>query len=224
VIKAVGFDFDHTLGIDNKLERVAFLRLLDDACGRGARRVATMNEEIEHIDAILAAQRAGEFTIEQAVDRFMREHGVADAELYVTRYKQMCVEMVDTFVIQLPGAREMLNQLRRREIPAAILTNGWSPLQQYKAHRVDFMGPVLVSSDIGVQKPDAAAFEALARSLQTPLHEVAFVGDTPASDIAGALEVGMHAIWLDAEGVRYPSGLPPPAAVIHSLAELPGIV
>lgn len=218
-MRAVGFDFDHTLGIDNKLERVAFLRLLDEACTRGASCLGTLAEEIERIDELLADQRVGRFTIEAAVEQFMRERGSEPAGC-VERYKSMAVAMVEEFVIPEPGVTAMLASLKEQDIAYAILTNGWSPLQQRKAKRVGFDGPVVVSADIGVQKPQLAAFEALARTLAMPLDRVAFVGDTPESDIAGAYRAGMKAIWFDAEGAIYPKDGPAPAAVIHSLAEL----
>lgn len=223
-IRAVGFDFDHTLGIDNKLERVAFLRLLDDACRQGGRCIGTLAEEIERIDDLLAKQRAAEFTIEEAVLRFVRERGVSDAQPFVAQYKRMAVDMVRSFVIPQPGVEEMLDTLRRRGVPVAILTNGWSPLQQRKADRVGFRGPVIASADLGIQKPLPQAFAALAEALAVPAEEIAFVGDTPASDVAGAIHAGMLGVWFDAEGVAYPAELPPPDAVIHSLAELPGLV
>lgn len=223
-IRAVGFDFDHTLGIDNKLERVAFLRLLDAACERGGHCIGTLAEEIARIDDLLAKQRSGAFTIEEAVRRFMRERGVAHPEEFVDGYKRMAVEMVRSYVIPQPGVREMLAELRRRGIPVAILTNGWSPLQQHKADRVRFDGPVVVSADLGIQKPQPQAFAALADALQAEPHDIAFVGDTPSSDVAGAIRSGMHGVWFDAEGIEYPRDLPPPSAVIHSLAELTALV
>lgn len=223
-IRAVGFDFDHTLGIDNKLERVAFLRLLDRACERDARYLGTLTEEIARIDALLARQRSGACTIEDAVEQFMRERGCADAAQYVSRYKKMCVEMVDSFVIPEPGVRGMLAELLGRNVPCAILTNGWSPLQQEKARRVEFHGPVVVSADIGIQKPEPAAFAALSEALGVPPEETAFVGDTPGSDVAGAVRAGMFAVWLDAEGVPYPKDVPAPTAVIHRLTELLDLV
>jgi putative hydrolase of the HAD superfamily len=219
-LRAVGFDFDHTLGIDNKLERVAFLRLLDRACVTEARMIGTLAEEIERIDELLAQQRAGAYTIEEAVSGFMRERGCSNVEPYVDEYKRMCVDMVESFVIPEPGVREMLAELRRRNVPYAILTNGWSPLQLAKAKRVTFDGPVLVSADLGIQKPEPAAYAALSGALGVEPEEIAYVGDTPASDVAGAVRAGMFAVWLDAEGVPYPQDTPAPSATIHRLPEL----
>lgn len=223
-IAAVGFDFDHTLGIDNKLERVAFLRLLDAACAQGGRCIGTLADEIDRIDALLADQRAGRFTIEDAVERFVRERGVRETQPWAQRYKDLCIAMVDAFVIPEPGVKAMLAQLNDRGIATAILTNGWSPLQQRKAQRVAFQGPVVVSADLGVQKPQAAAFEALARALQAEPAEIAFVGDTPATDVEGALRAGMRAIWFDADRIAYAPGIPPPSAAIGALTELPEVL
>jgi HAD superfamily hydrolase (TIGR01549 family) len=114
----------------------------------------------------------------------------------------------------------VLRELRERGLPTGILTNGWSPLQQEKARRVGFDGPVVVSADVGIQKPKLGAFEALARALGAPLEEIAYVGDTPQSDVAGSLNAGMAAVWLDAEDAEYPEGLAAPTVVIHSLEEL----
>src|SRR5581483_7646762 len=41
----VGFDIDHTIAIDNKLERVAFLRLLETIAGDGGRVAEILNDE-----------------------------------------------------------------------------------------------------------------------------------------------------------------------------------
>lgn len=223
-VRAVGFDFDHTLGIDNKLERVAFLHLLHAACENGGHAIGELAEETARIDQLLEEQRSGAFSIEEAVERFMREHGAGDPGAFADRYKQLALENARAFIIAQPGAPALLDELRRRGVPAAILTNGWSPLQQRKAECIGFSGPVVVSSELGVQKPEKAAFAALARALGAPPGDIAYVGDSPAADVAGALEAGMLGVWFDAEGAHYPADLPKPAAVIHSLAELPGIL
>lgn len=223
-IRAVGFDFDHTLGIDNKLERVAFLRLLDSACQHGGYCIGTIADEIARIDELLSKQRSGEFTIEEAVRRFMRERGVEQPDEFVGKYKHMAIEMVESFVIPEPFVRQMLADLRHRGVPVGILTNGWSPLQQHKADRVEFEGPVIVSADLGIQKPEPQAFAALAEALGAPPEEIAYVGDSPVSDVAGAIRAGMMGVWFDAEGVSYPEELPRPSAVIHTLAELVALV
>jgi len=191
-IRAVGFDFDHTLGIDNKLERVAFLHLLSAICEGGGRWLGSLAEESANIDRLLAEQRGGAFTIDAAVARFANER----------------------------GARELCALLYERGIPHALFTNGWAPLQQRKAERVGFRGPVLVSEQLGVQKPHPEAFAELARTLGVTPAEIAFVGDTPASDVQGAIAAGMIGVWLDAEGISYPETGPRPSLTISALNDL----
>lgn len=218
---AIGFDFDHTLGIDNKLERVVFLRLLELLVDGGGRALGSLDDETKHIDALLAEQRGGAFSIDEAVARFVRARSDgADPQPFVQRYKEMALEGVATFVVPLPDTKVALAELAQRGIACAILTNGWSPLQERKAARIGFTGPVVVSESIGMQKPDPRAFAALARALERPLDEVWFVGDTPASDVAGSAAAGMRSVWLDAEAVPYPAGLQAPDVTIHSLRAL----
>lgn len=216
----VGFDIDHTLLIDNKLERVAFLHLLDEIVERGGRWLGSLAQETAAIDALLAAQRAGEFTIDEAVNRFARERGARQLEGLAHWYRDLALSMVDAFVVAEPGAREVFGRLRAQGLRTAVLTNGWNPLQQAKCSVVGFAGPLLVSSDLGVQKPRAEAFAALADALGAPAADCWYVGDDPRNDVAGARNAGMRTVWLDGEGAAYPSDIAPPDVTIHSLEEL----
>jgi HAD superfamily hydrolase (TIGR01509 family) len=219
-VVAFGFDFDHTLGIDNKLERIAFLRLLERVLAEGGRALGTLASESDRIDGLLAEQRAGAFSIDRAVRTFVADRGVEASDAHVRAYEEACLALVDDVVVPLPGARAMLAALASRGVPVAMLTNGWNPLQTKKAQRVGFAGPVLASADIGVQKPDPRAFAALASTLGVTPESVWYVGDDPAIDVAGALSAGMRAIWLDAEGRPYPAAIPAPTRRITALEEL----
>jgi HAD superfamily hydrolase (TIGR01509 family) len=216
----VGFDIDHTLAIDNKLERVAFMHLLELVLQRGGRTIGTLAQESDAIDALLAHQRSGAFSIEEAVRRFVVERGVAAADLYVERFRTLALEMAPSFVVPLPGAKETIDALRARGVAVAVLSNGWNPLQEVKARRAGFEGAVLASADIGAQKPDPRTFEALLDALGTPPERTWYVGDDPRGDVEGAARAGLHAVWIDAEGKPYPSDLAPPRYTIGALKEM----
>ncbi|HEY0615768.1 MAG TPA: HAD family hydrolase [Candidatus Elarobacter sp.] len=217
---AIGFDFDHTLGVDDGLERKALYRYaaelgapLDpaDAAVRG------------RVEDLLAAFRIGEIALEEMVARFARLAGAArcDAE----RWREICYGLVDELVRPVDGARETLLALRARGLPLAILTNGWTPLQQKKIARglgPDLAAalPILVSDAIAAIKPARAAFDALVAALHAERDRVWYVGDNPRGDVAGALDAGMRAVWFDWEGQTYPQDLPPPTLRIHALREL----
>lgn len=219
-VAGIGFDLDHTLAIDNKLERVAFMRLLEEIERDGGQGRGNLDLETAQIDELLAWQRKGPATIEEAVMRFAREHGAEAKASYASRFRAMAVEMVDDFVIPIPGVRRMLAGLEERGIAVAVLSNGWNPLQIRKAQRAGFEGPVLASADIGQQKPGARAFDALIAALGTRPENTWFVGDDPRSDVDGARSAGMHSVWFNWEKKTFPPELLGPAYTIHSLDEL----
>ncbi len=221
---AVGFDIDHTLCIDNKLERVAFLHLLDTLIDEGGVARGSLAQESDHIDALLVFARGGGGTIEEAVRRFVAERGVEPTEEHVAGFKRMALGMADSFIVPDPHARRTIAALERLGIPIAVLSNGWNPLQIAKARLAGFGGTVLASADLGVQKPNAEAFMALARELDSDPARCFYVGDDPRADVAGALGAGFQAVWLDHEGKKYPTDLPPPTHVVGSLEEVFALV
>lgn len=219
-VAGIGFDLDHTLEIDNKLERVAFMRLLELVEEHGGTGISNLNEESDRIDQLLQQNREGVFSIEDAVRRFVVDRGVEPRSIYVERFTAMALEMVDAFVIPLPGVKPTLTALRELGIPVAVLSNGWNPLQIRKAQRAGFEGPVLASADIGQQKPGTRAFEALLGALGTRPENTWFVGDDPRSDVNGSRAAGLHAIWFDWEKKEFPKELAAPPFTIHALREL----
>jgi HAD superfamily hydrolase (TIGR01509 family) len=220
----VGFDIDHTLAIDNKLERIALLRLLPaiDAAGGGA--LGTLDQETSAIDLLLERQRGGAFSIDEAVRRFVFERGIANPHPLVEQFRSIALSLVEHVVVPIAGVPRLLAELRVRGLAAAVLSNGWSPLQQRKAERAGFDGPVLASADIGVSKPHPQAFGALVQRLALPADCVWYVGDNPRTDVAAAKHAGLRAIWYNAEGRNYPNELTPPDATVTNVCDVLEIV
>jgi HAD superfamily hydrolase (TIGR01509 family) len=219
-VRGIGFDLDHTLAIDNCLERVAFLHLLEEVLREGGRPVGTLGDEIASIDELLARQRHGEFSIDEAVRRFVAQRSLEPTEFHVEAFRRNAVAMVEQFVVPLPGVQPTLEGLRERGIVVGVLTNGWNPLQVRKAERAGFRGPILVSSEIGERKPAHRAFEVLLRALGTEPQQTWYVGDDPHDDIAGAHASGIAGVWIDWEHKEYPTELPRPQHTIHNFIEL----
>lgn len=222
---AVGFDFDHTLGLDHGLERRAFV-LLAEALGSP---IALQDKpEAARLDALLVRFRHAELTLDETVAAFVAglHRPPAPDAAHGAHYRELCYRLVDELVEPLPGAPELLAELADSGVATAILTNGWSPLQEKKIARAlgHFPGAVLVSDTLGVLKPKDAAFEQLCSALGRPRAEVWYVGDNPVIDIAGARAAGLRAAWFDWEGQGYPDGLEAPHARIHALLDLLPIV
>ena len=223
-VYGIGFDLDHTLAIDNRLERVALLHLLALVLADGGHTLGTLADEIENIDTLLTHQRRGEFSIDEAVRRFTAEHGLEPRESYVEFFRATAIGMVGEFVVPLPGAQRTLAGLRERGIALAVLTNGWNPMQRLKAEQAGFLGPILVSSEIGVRKPEPGAFEILLRTLGTQPQHTLYVGDDAASDVAGAQRAGMQTVWINWERLEYPPEQRPPDHTIGALDELLALI
>ncbi|HEY4434516.1 MAG TPA: HAD family hydrolase, partial [Candidatus Cybelea sp.] len=219
-VRGIGFDLDHTLAIDNRLERVAFAHLLELLEAEGGHALGTLSDEIEAIDDLLHRQRCAELTLEAAVESFVAQRGIRPGARYVDWYRAEVLSMVPQFVVPLPNVKPTIEALRARSIQLAVLTNGWNPLQLRKAERAGFSGPVLVSTDIGEHKPDPGAFELLLERLGTPPAQSWYVGDDPRGDIAGAQRAGMQAIWINWERQEYPADMQPPEHTISRFEEL----
>ena len=108
----------------------------------------------------------------------------------------------------VPGAAAVLEALRQRQVVIAVLTNHYSEVEQRQkladcglTHLVDRL---FVSAEMGLTKPDPAAFEAVLEACGTGAAEAVMVGDSLTTDIAGARAAGLRAVWLNRHGGRAP--------------------
>ena len=218
---AFGFDFDHTLGVDNGLERKALYAYANELKRPQDPHDDAMRKRLE---AVLADFRAGSMSMDEMVGRFAQAIGADPATATAGRWQQHCYDLVDELVRPLDGAHDLLASLRARGIPTAVLTNGWTPLQQKKIARA--LGDaalgmtILVSDAIHAVKPQREAFDALVAALATPRERIWYVGDNARGDAGGALAADLRAVWFNWENQSYPQDLPPPTITIAALREL----
>ena len=101
----------------------------------------------------------------------------------------------------------LLESLRERGLKLGLVSNAFDPpdllhrdlAQLGIAERVDV---ALFSSEVGRRKPDPEIFQRALDALGVAPPEALFVGDTLASDIAGAAALGLHtcqALWFRAD-------------------------
>lgn len=109
------------------------------------------------------------------------------------------------------------------KVKMGIITNGFKSLQQKRLDNTDtagFFEIVVVSEDVGVAKPDPAIFEfAFGLIPQVDKSAVLMVGDTLASDILGANNIGIDSCWFNPHGQENTTGIQP-TYEIHSMLEL----
>ncbi|WP_372768843.1 pyrimidine 5'-nucleotidase [Pseudoalteromonas sp.] len=103
----------------------------------------------------------------------------------------------------LPGARKLL-ELLHGKAKLAIITNGFTALQQVRLARTDlthFFEHVIISEQVGVAKPNIAIFDHALQLFGSPEKStVLMVGDTLSSDILGGKNAGLDTCWINHEG------------------------
>lgn len=110
----------------------------------------------------------------------------------------------------IPGARELLETLRREGIPVAMVADGLAEsfrnvyrglgLESYFARRI-------YSSDVGAEKPSPLMFETALRAMgltESDKERIVMMGNHVKKDIAGANRFGITSVLLDWSH-RYPT-------------------
>jgi 2-haloacid dehalogenase len=122
----------------------------------------------------------------------------------------------------LPHAREVVESLARTA-GLCLVTNGFASVQRGRMEASGIEGcftAILISEDLGFAKPDPRFFHRACAELRLAPAEVLCVGDSPASDIGGALSAGVDACWYAPDGSQWPDSRNTPTLVIIDLREL----
>ena len=109
-------------------------------------------------------------------------------------------------------------QMLARRFPVIAVSNGNADV-----HRVGIgmhFQATVSAREVGVGKPDARIFEVAARSVGAAPEAVLHIGDDPALDVAGALNVGMQAVWVNRHGQDWPASLSRPHLSVVELGAL----
>ena len=104
-----------------------------------------------------------------------------------------------------PAAEQIgvVKTLRANGIKTGIITNITPERLESQKQKIQALGiealfdVIVLSAELGVHKPDRRIFDHTAQLLGVSNEQCVFVGDDPDSDVAGALNAGMEAVWLD---------------------------
>jgi putative hydrolase of the HAD superfamily len=121
-----------------------------------------------------------------------------------------------------PDTLSILERLKARNVPMGIVSNYGEHLVYtlYKLRICDFFDFIIVSSTVGVAKPDPRIFEMAMEKAGVPADQILYVGDNVTDDIEGANSVGIDAVLINRPG-RKPSRAP---MMIDSLLEIEELV
>jgi putative hydrolase of the HAD superfamily len=123
-------------------------------------------------------------------------------------------------VVLYEEALEVLEQLASRYTLGA-LTNGNADI--YKTDAGEYFDFAFLAEDVGASKPHPDMFQAALERAGVGPREIVHVGDNPEHDIEGARAVGMHTVWMNAQGMAWPGGRRADLE-ISNLKELPAAI
>lgn len=98
--------------------------------------------------------------------------------------------------LTLAGAHALLSNLRSKGLKIGLLSNGFTEVQYDKlrsANLTDLIDCVVLSDEIGVNKPDRRLFDYALEKSGAKAATSLMIGDNPDTDIAGAISAGWRA-------------------------------
>jgi len=158
-------------------------------------------EDLSSLLALHARASRGEVDHEAYWDQFLRKHGVEDPatrQAFTARIIAYSNE-----VSPVPGAREALQELKRRGFLLGIVTDTMYPLEWKKrrlekAGVADFIDVIACSTDLGVHKPNPRIYLNAVQQANLVPAESVFVGHL-AIELQGARAAGLLTVAVNSE-------------------------
>ena len=108
----------------------------------------------------------------------------------------------------LEGAEELVRYLAKK-YPLTVVTNGFVEVQYEKFDKSglrDCFAHIVLSEEVGCQKPNPRIFEEALRMNGLQAEDVVMIGDSWNSDIQGAINAGIDQIWIRKSKDPLPEG------------------
>ena len=159
----------------------------------------------------------------EIVRRAFADSGLQNRDLahrIANDYRRLRIEAIAPYA----GAVEALAAIRARGTPMALLTNGEAATQRRSVDRYDlaqYFDCILIEGEFGVGKPDERVFRHALAAVSGRPETTWMIGDNLAVDIAPAVGMGMHGVWVDAAGDGLPEDTPVrPDRIVRAISEL----
>lgn len=200
--KAILFDLDDTLFDHRRASRLALVAM-HAAYAPDLPFEAFAIKHAEVLETFHAHFLTGELTLDEArVARLQTLFAAFDRQLDVDtleRAARLYREQHQANRHLVTGAIELLDALRGH-CRLGIVTNNSTAEQIEKLRALNianYFDTVVISEDVGVTKPDPKIFSIALERIGATAQETVFIGDNWTSDILGARNAGMSAVWFD---------------------------
>ncbi|MDO4484152.1 MAG: HAD-IA family hydrolase [Clostridia bacterium] len=167
-------------------ETVAAYHRINDAQWKALERGETTQDKLKVDRFVLFLEAIGRKDVD----------GAAMSECYE--------ECLSHHAEMMEGAQAFLEQVHDRGVKIALVSNGISRIQRGRLSCCSFahlLDAVIISSEIGVNKPDPRVVEAALAQLKCEdKQQAVLLGDSLTADVGAARNAGVDSIWLSLKG------------------------
>ncbi|EIO4564034.1 HAD-IA family hydrolase [Vibrio parahaemolyticus] len=167
-----------------------------------------LNAEFPQLVALLPDENAFRCGLIQTI---LAENGIhIDAEQAQQAQQYFDSARMGAFTF-FPGVKEMLMDLRKH-YKLVVITNGpiFSQHPKLKATQMDeWVDHIIVGGEEPEEKPAASIFQKALNLVDIKPEEALHIGDSLAADIAGANNMGILSVWVNATGASNPTEITP---------------
>ena len=220
MIKAVIFDLDHTL-----FDRHGTLRAIVPALRRAFQTNPALSDD-EIAEIWCYADDRFVYDGWNYIFAYLTEKGVFVSSPEYADYRSFIFREFARTAVPFRFALPMLLEFKRGGLLVGLITNGQHALQYKKLELTGLeyvFDEIVVSGDVGVEKPDKEIFELACEKLGITPREAVYVGDNRKNDIDGAAGAGMRTVWIKSTNPGQ-TGRCEPDETINVLPELPAAV
>ena len=96
----------------------------------------------------------------------------------------------------------ILELAKKNNVKLGVITNGpsehqWAKIDALGVEKLIPRENIIVSGDLGINKPDIRIFDAMQEKLQLDFESLYYIGDSLENDIVGANNAGWKSIWIN---------------------------
>jgi len=171
--------------------------------------------------------KAGRMDLNEAC-RVIVRHAFEDAGLtavdFANRIGNYYRAQRRELIAPYPGAMETIAAFHEHGVRLALLTNGEAENQRGSVEKLNleaYFDCIVIEGEFGVGKPDERVFRHALEATDSTPETAWMVGDSLDADIAPAVALGLHAVWVDETGDGLPNDAPiRPDRIIRLISEL----
>lgn len=219
-IRAITIDLDDTLWEIHPVIHRAEKRLYE-WLGEHYPRITTLYSR----RAVLAERMsiADEFPEHNHDYTFMRRKVIGRLGIAADYGDELVDDAMEVFdaarndVTLFPEVRPALQALRKEYVLVAV-TNGNADLQRIGID--DLFHEFVSARTAGAAKPAQQIFDAAVSAGGADIQQTVHVGDHPEFDVHGASAAGLHTVWVNRSGKRWPQEFSKPDGIVTHVGQL----